>query len=56
MVAVELDGNFIDAEPIQSRKAKALIPRPTKRYSTDGKPQEQLVQLGTSSTTKHLRN
>jgi hypothetical protein len=24
MVAVELDGNFIDAEPIQSRKAKAL--------------------------------
>jgi hypothetical protein len=28
MVAVELDGNFIDAEPIQSRKAKAL----TKAY------------------------
>ena len=24
MVAVELDGNFIDAKPIQSRKAKAL--------------------------------
>jgi hypothetical protein len=24
MVAVELDGNFIDAEPIQSRQAKAL--------------------------------
>jgi hypothetical protein len=24
MVAVELDGNFIDAEPIHSQKAKAL--------------------------------
>ncbi len=24
MVAVELDGNYIDAEPLQSRKANAL--------------------------------
>jgi hypothetical protein len=54
MVAVELDGNFIDAEPIvQSRKAKAL----TEAYQkTDGKPQKLSVQTGTSSTTKHLRN
>ena len=45
MVAVELDGNYIDVEPIQTRKAKALT-KASNPSSNDGKPQEQSAQTG----------
>eukprot|EP00804_Cyclotella_cryptica_P020090 CCRYP_014884-RA/>CCRYP_014884-RA protein AED:0.24 eAED:0.24 QI:0/0/0/0.75/0.33/0/4/0/1279 len=44
MVAVELDGNYIDAEPVKSRKAKELT-KHTKRFFDDGSPRpEELKQ------------
>jgi hypothetical protein len=52
MVAVELDGSYIDAEPIQPQN----LPRHTNGFTPDGKPQELYAQIGTFSTTKHLKN
>jgi hypothetical protein len=52
MVAVELDGSYIDAEPIQPEN----LPRHTNGFTPDGKPQELYAQIGTFSTTKHLKN
>jgi hypothetical protein len=54
MVVVELDGNYIDGEPIQSRKAKSL----TKAYQaifSVGKQPESSARTGTYSITKHRR-
>ncbi len=55
MVAVELDGNYIDGEPLQSRSAKSL----TKAYQaifSIGRRLESSARTGTYSITKHQRS
>ncbi len=54
MVAVELDGNYIDAEPLKSRSAKDLT-EAYKQFTPDGKPLESYAPTGMFSTTKHQR-
>jgi hypothetical protein len=55
MVAVELDGNYIDAEQIQSKKAKALTEAYQVIFNAGMQPVPS-IQIGIYSTTNHLRN
>eukprot|EP00804_Cyclotella_cryptica_P028262 CCRYP_014618-RA/>CCRYP_014618-RA protein AED:0.29 eAED:0.29 QI:0/0/0/1/0.5/0.33/3/0/697 len=54
MVAVELDGNYIDAEPLKTRSAKDLTDAYQKIFSR-WKATESFALIGTCWTTKHLR-
>ena len=56
MVVVEFDGNYIDCEPIQSRKAKALTNANHGPFWGIGKQPESSAQTGTYSTIKHRRS
>jgi hypothetical protein len=49
MVAVELDGNYIDAEPVKSRKATDLTVS-YQRFSDDGSPPGSSAPIGTFFT------
>jgi len=55
MVAVELDGNYIDAEPMKSRTAKELT-EAYKRIYARWKATGVICPNRTFLTTKHLRN
>jgi hypothetical protein len=55
MVAVELDGNYIDAEPMKSQTAKELT-KPTNESMPGGKPRGSSAPIGTFLITKPLRN
>eukprot|EP00804_Cyclotella_cryptica_P003263 CCRYP_010497-RA/>CCRYP_010497-RA protein AED:0.29 eAED:0.28 QI:0/0/0/1/0.33/0.25/4/0/732 len=55
MIAVELGGNYIDAEPLKTRKAKDLT-KLTSGFTSGGRQQESFAPTGTYSTTKRLKN
>eukprot|EP00804_Cyclotella_cryptica_P007736 CCRYP_001353-RA/>CCRYP_001353-RA protein AED:0.15 eAED:0.15 QI:0/0/0/1/0.2/0.16/6/0/947 len=55
MIAVELGGNYIDAEPLKTRKAKDLT-KLTNGFTSGGRQQESFAPTGTYSTTKRLKN
>jgi hypothetical protein len=46
MVAVELDGNYIDAEPLKTRGTESLI-KSYQAISTDGKQRKSSAPIGT---------
>jgi hypothetical protein len=55
MLVVELDGNCINEQPVQSRKAKDLT-EPYQKIFQRWKSTEPFAQIGTYSTMQHLRN
>ena len=55
MVAVELDGNYIDGERLQSRSAKSLT-KAYKPFFSVGRRLESSARTGTYSITKHQRS
>ena len=48
MVAVELDGNYIDTEPLKTRGIPNLSSNHIRQFSTDGKQRKSSAPIGTS--------
>ena len=53
MVAIELDGNYIDAECLNHTKP-TISSKPTRPYTSAGMTPRSFTSIGMSSTTRHL--